>query len=176
MREPALSASRKHRMKFQILAIILISIMLGIGVTEYHQFEQEQNAMDALRKYDREYELETKQPNIRFDVIASVNIQALAASGLFTYQNVSLYYEIDEGYFRISQTTGPTCPLGRGDITNCQGWVKILLTEVSDFSHRERYYWMAGISVGQAATTSLQLINYSGAPIYWHLYLYLVTR
>src|SRR5208337_482882 len=117
MREPALPASRKHRMKFQILAIILISIMLGIGVTEYHQFEQEQNAMDALRKYDREYELETKQPSARFDVIASVNIQALAASGFFTYKNVSLYYEIDEGYFRISQTTGPTCPLGRGDIT-----------------------------------------------------------
>ncbi|HKM50315.1 MAG TPA: hypothetical protein VJZ75_03970 [Candidatus Bathyarchaeia archaeon] len=176
MREAVLLASRKHRMKFQILAILLISIMLGIGANEYHQFEQAQNAMDALRKYDREYELETKQSNARFEVIAAVNIQALAASGLFTYKNVTLYYEIDEGYFRISQTAGPTCPLGRGDITNCQGWVKILLTQISDFSHRERYYWMAGISVGQAATTSLQLINYSGAPIYWHLYLYLVTR
>jgi hypothetical protein len=166
----------KHQILFQLLAIVLLSIIVGVAVAEYHQFGQEQNAMDALRKYDREYEAETKQFGDRFDVIVSVNLQTLPASGFFTYKNLILKFEVDANYFRITEIAGPSCALGRASIVNCQGWVKVLLTQVSDFYHNERYYWMAGISVGGSGSTSLQLINYVGALIYWHLYLYQVTK
>jgi hypothetical protein len=165
----------KHQIILQVLAIVLLSIIVGVAVAEYHQFEQEQNAMNALRKYDREYELETKQFGDRFDVIVSVNLQTLPASGFFTYRNLTLKFEVNDNYFRITEIAGPSCALGKITIMNCQGWVKVLLTQVSDFYHSERYYWMAGIVVGGSGSTSLLLINYVGAPVYWHLYLYLVT-
>jgi hypothetical protein len=148
--------------------------MIGVVVAEYHQFEQEQNAMNAIRNYDRQYELETKQFGDRFVVMVSVNLQTLPASGSFTYENLILTFELDDDYFRITETAGPPC--ASGNIASCQGSVKVLLTQVSDYFHTERYYWMTSISLGGSGTTTLHLINYVGAPIYWHLYLYLVTK
>jgi len=165
----------KCQIIFQVLAIVLLSLMVGVAFAEYHQFEQEQNALNAVRRYDREYELETKFGD-RFEVIASVNLQTLPASGSFTYKNLILTFELDDTYFRITETAGPSCDLGKINIMNCQRWVKVLLTQVSDYFHNERYYWKAGLSIGGSDSTSLHLINYIGAPIYWHLYLYLVTR
>ena len=166
----------KHQALFQVLAIVLLSIMIGVAVAEYHQFEQEQNAMNAIRNYDRQYDLETKQFGDRFVVMVSVNLQTLPASGSFTYENLILTFMLDDSYFRITEKAGPSCPSAQVNIASCPGSVKILLTQVSDYFHTERYYWMATISLGGSATTTLHLINYVGAPIYWHLYLYLVTK
>ena len=165
----------KHQIILQVLAFVLLSIIVGVAVAEYHQFEQEQSAMNALRKYDREYEKETKQFGDRFDVIVSVNLQTLPPSGFFTYKGLTLKFEMNDNYFRITEIAGPSCPLARINILNCQGWVKVLMTQVTDIYHSERYYWMASIAVGGSGSTSLELINYIGAMIYWHLYIYLVT-
>lgn len=159
----------------RVLVMVLLSVTVGMIVAEFHQFESEQNAMNAVHHYDKDYELETKSGG-HFEAMVSVNLEALPANGFFKYKDLILQFEVDEDYFRILEVAGPACGPEKSNIANCRGWVKILVTQISDFYHIERYYWMAGIVVGESSSTTLKFINYAGAPIYWHLYLYYVTK